>query len=132
MAIVVCFLASCALLDLICRHQHVCMRARQLPACITKGVIYYRAWVGSLSSLVWCDLQARKSVANVLRLLADAMPPGTLGTQLVVRARYLDWIRDTALFLKQLPRFGEAFWEVSQVGLVVIQFLSQGDRVLHW
>ena len=70
-------------------------------------------------------------MANVLRLLADAMPPGTLGTQLVVRARYLDWIRDTALFLKQLPRFGEAFWEVSQVGLVVIQFLSQGDRVLH-
>jgi hypothetical protein len=70
-------------------------------------------------------------VANVLRLLADAMPPGTLGTQLVVRARYLDWIRDTALFLKQLPRFGEAFWEVSQVGQVVIQFLSQGDRVLH-
>lgn len=60
-------------------------------------------------------LQARKSVANVLRLLADAMPPGTLGSQLVVRARYLDWIRDTALFLKQLPRFGEAFWEVSQV-----------------
>lgn len=64
---------------------------------------------------VICVLQARKSVANVLRLLADSMPPGTLGSQLVVRARYLDWIRDTALFLKQLPRFGEAFWEVSQV-----------------
>jgi len=63
-----------------------------------------------------CLLQARKSVANVLRLLADVMPPGTLSSQLVMRARYLDWIRDTALFLKQLPRFGEAFWEVSQVG----------------
>lgn len=63
-----------------------------------------------------CATQARKSVANVLRLLADAMPPGTLNRQLVMRARYLDWIRDTVLFLKQLPRFGEAFWEVSQVG----------------
>jgi hypothetical protein len=63
--------------------------------------------------------QARKSVANVLRLLGDAMPPGTLSTQLVMRARYLDWIRDTAFFLRQLPRFGEAFWEVSQVGVWV-------------
>jgi hypothetical protein len=63
-----------------------------------------------------CLVQVRKAVANVLRLLADAMPPGTLNSQVVMRARFLDWIRDTSLFLKQLPRFGEAFWEVSQVG----------------
>lgn len=50
-----------------------------------------------------------------MRLLADSMPPGTLTLQLVMRARYLDWIRDTALYLRQMPRFGEAFWEVSQV-----------------
>lgn len=66
-------------------------------------------------------LQVRKAVANVLRLLADAMPPGTLNSQVVMRARYLDWIRDTSLFLKQLPRFGEAFWEVSQVGTRVLE-----------
>lgn len=69
----------------------------------------------------------------MLRLLADAMPPGTLSTQLVMRARYLDWIRDTAFFLRQLPRFGEAFWEVSQVGrgLQVRLCLGRPDTCQH-
>lgn len=70
-------------------------------------------------------------MANVLRLLADAMPPGTLSSQVVMRARYLDWIRDTSLFLKQLPRFGEAFWEVSQVGRSVFDCISISRHTLQ-
>jgi hypothetical protein len=59
--------------------------------------------------------QVRKLVANVLRLVADAMPKGTLATQGTIRARFLDWLRDTIQYLRGLPPFGEAFWEVSQV-----------------
>jgi hypothetical protein len=54
-------------------------------------------------------------VANILRLVADAMAPGTLAAQPQIRARLLDWLRDTTLYLRSLAPFGEAFWEVSQV-----------------
>jgi hypothetical protein len=60
-------------------------------------------------------VQARKMVANIMRLVADAMAPGTLTTQSLIRARLLDWLRDTTLYLRSLAPFGEAFWEVSQV-----------------
>lgn len=60
-------------------------------------------------------LQARKMVANIMRLVADSMAPGTLATQPLIRSRFLDWLRDTTLFLRSLAPFGEAFWEVSQV-----------------
>eukprot|EP00775_Hariotina_reticulata_P013221 gene13221-13351_t len=59
--------------------------------------------------------EVRKLVANVLRLVADAMPQGTLASQGTIRARFLDWLRDTIQYLRGLPPFGEAFWEVSQV-----------------
>jgi hypothetical protein len=54
-------------------------------------------------------------VANIMRLVADAMAPGTLAAQSLIRARLLDWLRDTTLYLRSLAPFGEAFWEVSQV-----------------
>lgn len=59
--------------------------------------------------------QARKVVANIMRLVADAMAPGTLAAQPQIRARLLDWMRDTTQYLRSLAPFGEAFWEVSQV-----------------
>jgi hypothetical protein len=99
-----------------------------IPACLAAVCRLLARVPPGPSKAGWCDrsfesarpyvawlLQTRKSVANVMRLLADTMPPGTLTTQLVMRARFLEWIRDTAMFLRQLPRFGEAFWEVSQV-----------------
>lgn len=51
----------------------------------------------------------------MMRLLADTMPQSTLNNQLLIRNRYLDWLRETTLHLLSLPPFGEAFWEVSQV-----------------
>jgi hypothetical protein len=59
-------------------------------------------------------------VANIMRLVADAMAPGTLSVQSLIRARLLDWLRDTTLYLRSLAPFGEAFWEVSQVRVLVI------------
>lgn len=60
-------------------------------------------------------LQARKMVANVMRLVADTMPQNTLNSQQPIRSRYLEWLRETIVYLRSLPPFGEAFWEVSQV-----------------
>lgn len=54
-------------------------------------------------------------VANVMRLVTDTMPQTTLGQQPFLRSKYLDWLRDTVSYLRSLPPFGEAFWEVSQV-----------------
>ncbi|KAI8469209.1 MAG: cell morphogenesis central region-domain-containing protein [Monoraphidium minutum] len=59
--------------------------------------------------------EARKLVANILRALADAAPPGAAAAHPAVASRYSDWLRDTAAFLRGLPAFGEDFWEASQV-----------------
>lgn len=58
----------------------------------------------------------RKVVANILRMVADSMLPGTLASQPVMRVRYLDWLRDTYTFLRSVAPLTEGFWEVSQVG----------------
>eukprot|EP00878_Enallax_costatus_P012410 GHUV01012961.1.p1 GENE.GHUV01012961.1~~GHUV01012961.1.p1 ORF type:complete len:1005 (+),score=325.04 GHUV01012961.1:1774-4788(+) len=59
--------------------------------------------------------EARRMVANVMRLLADTMPQSTLNHQPLIRSRYLEWLRETTVYLRSLPPFGEAFWEVTQV-----------------
>ncbi|WIA40102.1 hypothetical protein OEZ86_013510 [Tetradesmus obliquus] len=77
--------------------------------------------------------EARKVVANIMRLVADAMAPGTLATQPQIRARLLDWMRDTTQYLRSLAPFGEAFWEVSQVAycLCAVCRCVAGQLVSH-
>jgi hypothetical protein len=58
--------------------------------------------------------QARKLVANVLRTIADAAPPGAIASQPAVAARCAEWLRETQAFARLLPPFGEEFWEASQ------------------
>jgi hypothetical protein len=69
-------------------------------------------------------------VANIMRLVADAMAPGALAAQPQIRARLLDWLRDTTLYLRSLAPFGEAFWEVSQVGCCCL--LVGSARMYYW
>ncbi len=57
----------------------------------------------------------RKLVANILRIVGDAMPLHTLAQQPAMRARYCDFIRDTYTYLRAIAPFSETFWEVSQV-----------------
>lgn len=60
---------------------------------------------------------ARKALANIMRILADTTPPGHLSSSAGshLRGRLLEWMRDTALHLRGMPPLGEVFWEHAQV-----------------
>jgi hypothetical protein len=61
-------------------------------------------------------VQVRVVVANLMRLLCDAMGSSALSSQPLVRARIYEWVRETYIFLRQISPFRDGFWEVSQVG----------------